>query len=112
MKLIILSILLIFTNYFFSQTEELLARKIKRLEIVHFGISEKHKFQSNTKDSVSQIIERKKNELAPHFTISFLELSPYHTHDELIKNWFISYPEEYKTFVVFLEKYLRFNTFE
>lgn len=112
MKLIMLSFLLIFTNYFFSQTEEILARKIKRLENVHFGIVEKNKFNSNTKDSVIQIIERKKNELAPHFTISFQELSNYHTHDDSIKNWFLSYPEEYKTFVVYLEKYLRFNTLE
>jgi LytS/YehU family sensor histidine kinase len=109
MRILTLGFMFFLANSLFSQTEELLARKIKRIENVHFGITKKHNLESSSKDSVLQIIELKRSELAPHLGISFNELSGEFSHANTIKNWFLSYPEEYKSFVVYLEKYLRFN---
>ncbi|MES2588392.1 MAG: hypothetical protein V4622_05375 [Bacteroidota bacterium] len=104
----LLLLMFFFTYSFtFSQTTEIVKRKVQRFENTQKDLVKISSIDQN--DSIFDFISIKKVELAPNCPINPSKLRNEDNRALLIENWYLNYPTEYKNYVEFLEKYIRSN---
>ncbi len=100
---------LCFSFLSFSQTDNIVVRKIQRFENTQRDLSTITSNHIEIKDSVFQYVETKRQELAPNCPVSILNTRSLENRTSVIENWYAQFPLEYKNYVEFLERFIRSN---
>ena len=109
MKTAFLLLFLVTTTFSFSQSENITSRKIQRFENTQKDLIKICDIKNEFRDSVFQLVENNRLMLSPNCPLSILNSEIQENRSNLIENWYINYPSEYKLYVEFLEKLIRSN---
>lgn len=107
MKKLLFLIFFLVSVWSFSQIEVSVSRKIQRFENTQRDLQKIGTNKDENQDSIYFFVENKRIELAQNCPVQITNNLTDLTRNDLLENWILNFPLEYKNYVEFLEKYIR-----